>query len=116
MPRANPVSARGLMGELCALTPRSGQMLQAVERSQRDHIEVDQVQLREGQGGDGLQGLFLACAFKHQHHSAVYYGHLDILINNAALGSAAFVADEQIDHFRQLFEVNIFGPLYRGRK
>lgn len=30
----------------------------------------------------------------------VYYGHLDILINNAALGSAAFVADERVDHFR----------------
>src|SRR5258708_12430721 len=41
-----------------------------------------------------------------------YYGHLDILINNAALGSAAFVADEPVDHFRQLFEVNVFGPLY----
>jgi NADP-dependent 3-hydroxy acid dehydrogenase YdfG len=41
-----------------------------------------------------------------------YYGHLDILINNAALGSAAFVADEPVDHFRQLFNVNVFGPLY----
>jgi len=41
-----------------------------------------------------------------------YYGHLDILINNAALGSAAFVADEPVDHFRQLFDVNVFGPLY----
>ncbi len=41
-----------------------------------------------------------------------YYGHLDILINNAALGSAAFVVDEPVDHFRQLFDVNVFGPLY----
>ena len=41
-----------------------------------------------------------------------YYGHLDILINNASLGSAAFVADERADHFRQLFAVNVFGPLY----
>lgn len=41
-----------------------------------------------------------------------YYGHLDILINNAALGSAGFVADEPVDHFRQLFNVNVFGPLY----
>src|SRR6185312_2365851 len=70
MPRANGMSARGLMGELRALTPWSGQILQAVEGSQRDHIEVDQVQLRKGQGGDRLAGLFLAGAFKHQHHSA----------------------------------------------
>jgi len=41
-----------------------------------------------------------------------YYGHLDILVNNAALGSAGFVAEEFIDHFRQLFDVNVFGPLY----
>jgi len=41
-----------------------------------------------------------------------YYGHLDILINNAAQGSAAFVADESVNHFRQLFDVNVFGPLY----
>jgi NADP-dependent 3-hydroxy acid dehydrogenase YdfG len=44
--------------------------------------------------------------------ACVYYGHLDMLINNAALGSAAFVADERVDHFRQLFDVNVFGPLY----
>lgn len=44
--------------------------------------------------------------------ACVYYEHLDILINNAALGSAAFVADERVDHFRQLFDVNVFGPLY----
>jgi NADP-dependent 3-hydroxy acid dehydrogenase YdfG len=41
-----------------------------------------------------------------------YYGHLDILINNAALGSAAFVADSPVDHFSRLFDVNVFGPLY----
>lgn len=40
------------------------------------------------------------------------YGHLDILINNAALGSAGYVADEPVDHFSQLFDVNVFGPLY----
>src|SRR5207245_2976843 len=26
--------------------------------------------------------------------------------------SAGFVADEHVDHFHQLFDVNIFGPLY----
>jgi NADP-dependent 3-hydroxy acid dehydrogenase YdfG len=44
--------------------------------------------------------------------TCIYYGHLDILINNAALDSAAFVADERVDHFRLLFDVNVFGPLY----
>ena len=44
--------------------------------------------------------------------TCVSYGHLDMLLNNAALGSAAFVADERIEHFRQLFDVNVFGPLY----
>src|SRR5256885_263445 len=69
MPRANGIFARGLMRELRALTPWSGQILQAVEGSQRDHIEVDQVQLRKGQGGDRLPGGFLAWAFEQQHHS-----------------------------------------------
>ena len=45
-------------------------MLQAEEGGQWDHVEVDQVQLRKGQCGERLQGLFLICAFKHQHHSA----------------------------------------------
>jgi NADP-dependent 3-hydroxy acid dehydrogenase YdfG len=44
--------------------------------------------------------------------TCVSSGHLDILLNKAALGSAAFVADERVDHFRQLFDVNGFGPLY----
>ncbi len=61
--------ARGLRGELRVLTPRSGQLLQAEEGGQWDHVEVDQVQLLEGQGGERLQGLFLVWAFKHQHHS-----------------------------------------------
>ena len=72
MPRANGMLARGLMEELRALTPWRGQILQAVEGSQRDHIEVDQVQLREGQGSDCIPGGFLARAFKHQHHSACF--------------------------------------------
>ena len=41
-----------------------------------------------------------------------YYRHLDILVNNAGRGSAAFVADEPVDHFSQLFDLNVFGPLY----
>src|SRR5689334_15121278 len=69
MPRANGMFARGLIIELCVLTPCSGQMLQAEEGGQWDHVEVDQVQLREGQCGERIPGGFHACAFKHQHHS-----------------------------------------------
>src|SRR5260370_15830947 len=57
------------IGELRVLTPCSGQMLQAEEGGQWDHIEVDQVQLREGQCGYRIPGGFHACAFHDQHHS-----------------------------------------------
>ena len=67
----------------------------------------------------GYEALAIPTDIKHQvqvQHlidaTCDYYGHLDMLINNAALGSAAFVADERIDHFRQLFDVTVFGPLY----
>jgi NAD(P)-dependent dehydrogenase (short-subunit alcohol dehydrogenase family) len=41
-----------------------------------------------------------------------HFGRVDILINNAGQGTAGFVIDTPVDHFRQLFDLNVFGPLY----
>jgi short-subunit dehydrogenase len=37
--------------------------------------------------------------------------HLDVLINNAAVGQAGAVEDVPLDAVRDLFEFNVFGPL-----
>lgn len=39
------------------------------------------------------------------------YGRLDILVNNAARGAAAYVVDTPLAHYRELFEVNVLGPV-----
>jgi short-subunit dehydrogenase len=39
------------------------------------------------------------------------YGRIDILINNAAQGVRSHVADVDIDQFRQIFELNVLGPV-----
>ncbi len=40
------------------------------------------------------------------------YGRVDILINNAGLGAAGSIADYPADAYRQLIELNLFGPFY----
>lgn len=44
-------------------------------------------------------------AFRH-------YGHIDILINNAGQAAAGTVADVSVDDFRQILDLNVFGPVY----
>jgi len=39
------------------------------------------------------------------------YGRIDILINNAGQGVGGNVADVDIDQFRQIFELNVLGPV-----
>ncbi len=39
------------------------------------------------------------------------YGRIDILINNAGQGVRGNVADVDIDQFRQIFELNVLGPV-----
>ncbi|HLZ57739.1 MAG TPA: SDR family oxidoreductase [Ktedonosporobacter sp.] len=39
------------------------------------------------------------------------YGRIDILINNAAQSVRGHVADVDIDQFRQIFELNVLGPV-----
>jgi NAD(P)-dependent dehydrogenase (short-subunit alcohol dehydrogenase family) len=41
-----------------------------------------------------------------------HFGRVDILINNAGQTAVGFVADAPVAHFRQVFELNVFGPLY----
>jgi Short-chain dehydrogenases of various substrate specificities len=40
------------------------------------------------------------------------YGCVDILINNAGLGAAGPIADYPADAYRQLIDLNLFGPFY----
>lgn len=40
------------------------------------------------------------------------YGGVDILVNNAGQALAGTVADVSEDYFRQIIDLNIFGPLY----
>jgi NAD(P)-dependent dehydrogenase (short-subunit alcohol dehydrogenase family) len=40
------------------------------------------------------------------------YGRLDILVNNAGRGTAAKVVDTPIAHYREIFDLNVFGPLH----
>jgi NADP-dependent 3-hydroxy acid dehydrogenase YdfG len=41
-----------------------------------------------------------------------YFGQIDILINNAGQAASGMVADVSIDHYRQVIELNMLGPLY----
>jgi short-subunit dehydrogenase len=41
-----------------------------------------------------------------------HYGQLDILINNAGQGVAGTIEKVSIDDYRQIIELNLFGPLY----
>ncbi len=41
-----------------------------------------------------------------------HFGHIDILINNAGRGTAGFLLKTPATHFHELFDLNVFGPLY----
>ncbi len=41
-----------------------------------------------------------------------HFGRIDVLINNAGQAVAGTVADVEPDHFRQVIELNMFGPIY----
>ncbi|MEO7003330.1 MAG: SDR family oxidoreductase [Ktedonobacterales bacterium] len=43
--------------------------------------------------------------------AAKHFGRLDILINNAGQAAAGTVADLSLDDFRQIVDLNVFGPL-----
>jgi short-subunit dehydrogenase len=41
-----------------------------------------------------------------------HYGQIDVLINNAGQAIAGTVAEVDIDQYRQVIELNMFGPVY----
>ena len=41
-----------------------------------------------------------------------HYGRIDILINNAGQAAAGTVAEVNVDDFRQILDLNVFGPLF----
>ncbi len=44
--------------------------------------------------------------------AAKHYGRIDVLINNAGQAAAGRVAEASIDHYQQIIELNLFGPIY----
>lgn len=42
----------------------------------------------------------------------IHFGQIDILINNAGQAAAGTVADVNPNDFRQIIDLNVFGPLY----
>jgi NAD(P)-dependent dehydrogenase (short-subunit alcohol dehydrogenase family) len=44
--------------------------------------------------------------------TALHFGSLDVLINNAGQAAAGTVATVSPDDFRQIFDLNVFGPLF----
>ncbi len=41
-----------------------------------------------------------------------HYGRIDILINNAGQAAAGRVAEVSVEHYQQIIELNLFGPIY----
>jgi len=44
--------------------------------------------------------------------AARHFGRIDVLINNAGQAVAGAVAEVDPDHFRQVLDLNVFGPVY----
>jgi short-subunit dehydrogenase len=44
--------------------------------------------------------------------AARHYGRIDVLINNAGQAVAGTVAEVSLEHFRQVIDLNVYGPLY----
>ncbi len=41
-----------------------------------------------------------------------HYGQIDVLINNAGQSAIGYVSEVSIENYRQIIDLNIFGPLY----
>ncbi len=76
-------------------------------------------QLAEELRRDGHAALVVATDMRNQSEVAQlvettveHYGQLDVLINNAGQAVAGTVAEVDLDQFRQVIELNVFGPIY----
>ncbi len=76
-------------------------------------------QLADELSREGYEALIVPTDMRQ--HSAVvqlietalqHYGRIDVLINNAGQAIAGTVADLDLDAYRQVIELNMFGPIY----
>ncbi len=72
--------------------------------------------------GQGREALAVPTDMRHQAEverlietAAKHYGRIDVLINNAGQAAAGRVAEASIEHFQQIIELNLFGPIYAIR-
>ena len=90
-------------GAKVVLAARSADKLEAVAQSLPKDAEplivptdmTDQAQVRS----------LINTAYEH-------FGRIDILINNAGQAAAGSIATVNPDHYRQIIELNLFGPLH----
>ena len=80
-----------------------------------DKLEAFALQLRE-QGHNALAvptDVTRQDAVRHLVARTIeVYGRIDILINNAGLGSSGSIADYPVEAYRQLIDINLLGPFY----
>ena len=50
--------------------------------------------------------------YKLVDQAAAHFGRVDILINNAGQAAGGPIATVKPDHYRQIIDLNLFGPLY----
>jgi len=76
-------------------------------------------QLAEELQRDGHEALVVPTDMRKQAEVAQlveatvqHYGQIDVLINNAGQAIAGTVAEVDVDQFRQVIDLNVFGPVY----
>jgi short-subunit dehydrogenase len=96
--------AAAAAGAKVVLAARSGdQLIELAEALRREGHEALAVPTDMRRQAEATQ--LVETAFQH-------YGRIDVLINNAGQAIAGTVADLDLEHYRQVIELNVFGPIY----
>ncbi len=98
---ARAVAAAG--AKVVAAARSGDQLAQLVEELRREGREALAVPTDMRRQNEVMQ--LIETAFQH-------YGRIDVLINNAGQAVAGTVADMDLDAYRQVIELNMFGPVY----
>lgn len=72
--------------------------------------EIDALTAAAKQRGTALRAIKLDVTSPHDRARAAELG-IDVLVNNAGVGEAGALVDLPVEIVRELFDVNVFGPL-----